>query len=260
MYTARSLHILMISPSFGSVGGAETQVNLVITELIARGNIVDLISLEGVWRFRNLESGGLVVTDRVVLQKWPRRYAHLRIMRWIIYNHNVYDVVHCHTLTLSAGSYSLICRLFNIPAFFKVTRSGEHSQLSAWRSSRLRRIIFHWCFKSDRVRLVSLTADSRQELLSLEVQNSQILDLPNGVRVTSIAKDRAPRSPLVITYVGRLIKRKRVDTLIHAFGHCRNRENALLRIVGSGPELPTLKMQVQTAGLSARVVFEVISL
>jgi glycosyltransferase involved in cell wall biosynthesis len=72
----------------------------------------------------------------------------------------------------------------------------------------------------------------------------------------SVAADGLPR----ITYVGQLIRRKRVDLLLQACAiACRGR--ARLHIVGDGPEKAALQRLAQTLGISDAVTFHgVISL
>lgn len=84
--------------------------------------------------------------------------------------------------------------------------------------------------------------------------------IPNGVDLAEVDAARAapPRRPpdagdaSVIGYVGQMIARKGVDTLLSAFAG-RRRGDARLVLVGDGPDRPALMAQAQDLGIAERV-------
>jgi glycosyltransferase involved in cell wall biosynthesis len=106
-----------------------------------------------------------------------------------------------------------------------------------------------------RARFVTISEDTRNEMLRLHIGTPPIALVPCGV-------DRALRPgtravvPTVL-YLGRLKAYKRVDLLIDAFARVRSRvPNAILRVAGSGDSELGLTEQVKKLNLTECVVFE----
>lgn len=82
--------------------------------------------------------------------------------------------------------------------------------------------------------------------------NANVLQTTNGFEPTDAKPSGC--SPYLL-FVGRLSKRKGVDTLLRSFAAISEQCNVSLMIVGSGSESPRLQFLTQRLGISHRVVF-----
>lgn len=92
------------------------------------------------------------------------------------------------------------------------------------------------------------------------IDKSKLRFILNGVDVDEIRDvEPAPvkdRESYQIGYVGQLIERKDVSTLIAAFGSvCQGRKDVRLTILGDGPKLRELQLECELLGLSEKVEF-----
>jgi len=110
---------------------------------------------------------------------------------------------------------------------------------------------------SDVVTAISTdTARSVQQLWPRE----DIPIIPYGVTIRPAPEAPtvpfAGKPPHTILFAGRLVERKGVHHLIEALGLMRNRERALVRVVGDGSERATLEALARERGLADRVRFD----
>lgn len=89
-----------------------------------------------------------------------------------------------------------------------------------------------------------LESDTRYHVLPMGVDTRERFT-PGG----------APPDPHSLLFVGRLEDKKGVHVLLQALALLPPSSDALLRIVGSGPEEERLRMLAQTLGVAARVIF-----
>jgi glycosyltransferase involved in cell wall biosynthesis len=107
--------------------------------------------------------------------------------------------------------------------------------------------------------VITFGRESSDAVVSMGVPKSKILELFNPVDVAEFhiqsRKHLGPSSPgHKYIYVGQLIERKNVGTLINAFAQIRE-ENDILSIVGEGKLLRELKDLVAKLGLNEHVSF-----
>jgi glycosyltransferase involved in cell wall biosynthesis len=105
-------------------------------------------------------------------------------------------------------------------------------------------------------RIIAVSPQCKQKLLTLGVPAERITVIPNGVdlrRFDSVCVEKVPNHVL---YVGRLVNFKHVDWLIQAFVEVLEEvPDAKLKIVGAGPEWAVLYGLVKSLGLESHVVF-----
>lgn len=113
------------------------------------------------------------------------------------------------------------------------------------------------------------TLVTKNTLLSMGVPENKIVYItPFGVdthKFKPISKNQKinlreryniPTDSFVILYTGRLAKVKRLDLLIKAFSeYKRSNSNAILLIVGDGPEKPYLKKLASSLGVLDKIIF-----
>ncbi len=105
-------------------------------------------------------------------------------------------------------------------------------------------------------KIIAVSTVTRAKLIEHGVSPDRIVVVPNGVPTDHLpaVQDRDERP--TISYVGRLVSYKRVDDLLAALTRLRELiPNVLLRIIGSGPERPSLERAVRQRGLRDHVVF-----
>lgn len=167
------------------------------------------------------------------------------------------DIVHTHGYKTDIlgvlATRGLDCRLVSTPHGWS-TAAGSKLRLY----EALDRLAFGLC---DRV--VPLSEDlmaglrrlpwvgSRAKLITNGVDLSEITE--SGETATEVAEFRA-EGGRVIGYVGQLIPRKRIDTLIRAFAQLAD-GRARLYLVGDGPERQKLQDLTEELGLGACVRF-----
>ena len=104
--------------------------------------------------------------------------------------------------------------------------------------------------------IVAISAQIAEELVvAYGVRRENLRVIGNGVDCTEFQPDTAVkgRSPFRLLYVGRLARRKNVDLLIEAVSKCTARVE--LRIVGAGPERPTLEALTSDLNMGERITF-----
>ena len=119
-----------------------------------------------------------------------------------------------------------------------VRPGGIRDRLMRLVFARAQRVIANSDFVAARVRALQLAA-------------APVVVYP-GVDVRSIARALAPQPTVV--FVGRLIRRKGVDRLIDALALLPQRD-AVLHVVGDGPQRGALEAQARERGVSDRVRF-----
>lgn len=162
-----------------------------------------------------------------------------------------YDVIHVHTLNSPFIAATIAGFVLRKPVVVKVTRSGTGAQLSRYHAS-WRKIVGAPVFRHVS-RFVAITQDVKGELLFHGVSPRKITEIPNGVLLPEQPHKPDPSSGCRFIYVGRLIRRKRVDLLLHAWAEGGLDRIATLRIVGDGPERARLEDMVEHLGLAASV-------
>lgn len=102
-------------------------------------------------------------------------------------------------------------------------------------------------------RFTAITIEVQEQLQTLGVPLSRIALIPNGIDINTLyppsaplrylARERLnlPKTELVVIFIGRLHKIKRVDLLLHAWARLPHLAQDQLLVVGAGEELDQLK-------------------
>lgn len=167
------------------------------------------------------------------------------------------DVLHSHfyktTILGALAVRGTDCRLLATPHGWN-TDAGFKLQAYEWAE----RVAFGWC---DAV--APLSAELARGLTPLPWLRGKVTLIPNGVDLSEVtacdevaAEVRAVRDEgaFVVGYIGQLIGRKRVDTLIDAFA-ALPLDRKHLYIVGDGPDRAALAQRAESAGIGNQVTF-----
>jgi glycosyltransferase involved in cell wall biosynthesis len=105
-------------------------------------------------------------------------------------------------------------------------------------------------------KIIAVSPQCKQKLLSVGVPHEKIMVIPNGVDIKLFDSTEVVKVPNQILYVGRLVNFKHVDWLIKAFYKVlKYLPDAQLKIVGWGPEWYSLKKLVRSLGLEKHIIF-----
>lgn len=230
---------MIISSYRPTVGGAERQLEGLASNLAEKGieiviftrrvaGAVNLELLDG-YQIRRLFSGFSKVG-----------FAFALFFELLLHGRR-FNVFHCHTLNGQAALASLAAGyILGRPVVLKVTRSGDGSQLANYRRTSRGRLLFKLISRGAE-KIIALTQDVEAELLCAGVKADKIIKIPNGTEMPERVEQREVGGRLNISYIGRLIERKRVDWLVASVGILRKEYYLQLSIVGEGPERSRLK-------------------
>jgi len=246
----KKLNVLMVIPSFFPlVGGAERQLMGLASKLSNRGVEVDVVTR------KLLASKKKEIIDKYTIYrlstKIPKLSFLFSLFYFILKNRHKYHLIHVHTLNSPAIISTIAGKILNIPVVLKVTRSGKGTQLSRYRNSILGRIVFSFLSTNS---FIAITEEVNSELKNFGIDSNKIRHIPNGVNIPlKIAKNN---QILKISYIGRLIKRKRIEILLTAISNIKTDNNFLLSIVGEGPEEKYLKELARKLKIKNSCIFK----
>ena len=105
--------------------------------------------------------------------------------------------------------------------------------------------------------IIANSESTRQKLLAAGARTPNVEVVYNGIALDDFTRVRAPKfARPTISYVGRLVRYKRVDDLLHAVVAVRETvPDVKLEIVGSGPEADDLRALSTRLGLDRSVEF-----
>jgi glycosyltransferase involved in cell wall biosynthesis len=198
--------------------------------------------------------GGILPNLRADSKRWtlvgPFMSAQFYEMVRVARRYRV-DVIHAHWvlpqgLVATAGRRWLHC---------PVVLSAHGSDVYSMRTGTRHKLLTHAVRRAD-----ACTAVSRPLAAELKRLTSvEALVVPMGVNISAF--DRQPIGSDVssghrVLFVGRLVDQKGIDRLIEAFAQVRvSFPDALLRVVGDGPERAALEALANQLGLGSAVEF-----
>lgn len=106
--------------------------------------------------------------------------------------------------------------------------------------------------------IIAISSAVRDELRTHGYDKDRIVDIPNGVRIPPALWNRRDgwRDAPVGVFVGRLAQEKNVETLLRAWALVRQSyPQAVLRLIGDGPERPSLEALAKSLGLTSAIQF-----
>jgi glycosyltransferase involved in cell wall biosynthesis len=167
------------------------------------------------------------------------------------------DVLHTHfykpTILAALAVRGTGCKLLATPHGWN-TDAGFKLQAYEW----LERVAF---VRADMV--APLSKDLEHGLRTLPWLKGKVRLITNGVDLSEVTvsnhvaepvRDAKNKGAFVIGYIGQLIARKRVDTLIDAFARMQN-PSAILFVLGDGDQRAALEFQASSLGVSSQVHF-----
>ena len=176
-----------------------------------------------------------------------------------------YDLIHSNTFvpTLAAEAVGRLLGKPHIATIHDVYLQTSKEFWEKWSSQKdvnfiaknaghlIEKLILK--LKPSKIHTVSLT--SKRDLIKTGIKESLISVIPNGI---NMAEYRIPagKNPFQVSYVGRLIFYKNIDTVIRAFKRVVEQlPEATLIIAGKGPYEQNLKDLTIQLGLQRNIIF-----
>lgn len=262
----------MVAKKFSPmVGGAAIQAERLSAMLAQKGIEIEVITphhhglksyeeINGV-KVRRVRTPGLGTLKRIT------RTAH--IFHAILKYCNNFDVLHIHSGLETAYAGVRASKYLKKPCIVRLGGTGQRFQLNRFvRKSPFRfgRIMASYIAKNT-ARFVTLKEDVRVDLRQWGVNESKIVNIPNGVPLyPQISPEKSiefrkklelPLDKRIILCVGRLSLNKNQTTIIGAFSRmCKNGLNASLVFLGNGIMRNELEHQSLKSGFKDRIIFK----
>ena len=229
------------------IGGIQTRISRYVEELLATGIRVTVIFVTSDAKALSYSRKG-----RFVLVKCPGGEGNLVTNTGLLATELIRsspDVIHVFTgASTLLGMFTLFCgRLFRKPSAMSLFGREDVTL-----PSRITRTIF--LVSASLATSISTNSEATRDLLPPRVLDKSHVLLGGSdwmpASATAVTRDSS------ILFVGRLVSRKGVDDLLHAFAEVGSLvAEAKLVIVGDGPERESLERMVAELGLSEAVRF-----
>lgn len=257
------MNILIVTPIFPPVvGGPATYSKEIALRLGERGHNIRIVTLdEG--NAEKLE-GTPISTVSVDLSFVSRQMALLRtVLREAKHSDVIYaqDPLVCGPVCRLASLFSgkpYICKFVGDVVWETLFQQGYQKDLEEFlKGDRGFKAGLKFALEKSTLGNAAKVITPSRYLRRLLVQyyglpDSRVSVIPNAVEVQA----RSKRNPFEILVIGRVVKTKRIDTIIKAVEMLRpDYPQLILKIVGTGPEIESLSSLAVMLGLEKNVVF-----
>jgi glycosyltransferase involved in cell wall biosynthesis len=267
------LRILMVSKRASThFGGAEIQALHLAQALLDLGVEVRVVSTKFA---SSLPQSEIIYGVPVQLLAVSRqelmsnflavKASEFALMAWYVATHRrTYDMVHAHCLSVSSLGATLGAQLSNQPVLIKPCVGGAEGDLQAILERRVTRPLLRLLRRIDRFAVQN--QEIADELIEIGIPPQRCVPVKNGVNLdrfypVSTAQRRQLRQQLgfpdegpLALFVGRLVQQKGITSLLEAWqAVIAVQKNAMLVIVGSGPEVE--RIQRKTVKPDSHVVY-----
>ncbi len=261
-----SMKVLMvISQFYPLIGGAERQAKLLAQTLIRKGINVSIVT--GWWNFHTPHTE-VVDGIRIVRNFSCWRMFGIKGLRtlgalihmvslslYLLFHRHNYDILHVHQALYPAFVSVLIGKgILGKPVLVKAAGSGMSSDIKELRRFPFGTLQLKYLLKNIDC-LVEVSRAVGNEFRKLDVTESRIVNIPNGVLIPNKGK-RTRRQKMHVISVARLSKEKGIDVLLRAWENVSKHEgNLRLSIVGGGPLQSVLRRLSHSLGIDETVFF-----
>jgi glycosyltransferase involved in cell wall biosynthesis len=262
------LRILQVIPFFTPQMGGSAEVAYQISKHLAqRGHVVTVVTTDYARQRTRYEAKGVQVVE---IPNWLAGfgfYLNPGLIAWNRQNLRAFDVIHLHTVrTFQNAVVAYYAHKYHIPYIL-----SAHGTLPVIIERQLPKRLFDLAAGNN----ILKHAAGFHAVSEVEVEQFQVHKLPadkihriyNGLDLQAFEhlpepglfrrKLNIPAGSKLILHLGRIHKRKGIDSLIQAFAQLV-RQDANLKLVVAGPddgEQSNLEQLVKTLGLSNQVLF-----
>lgn len=244
-------------------------VRVVSTKLWAPPLVPKYAAHRSVPRFDRIEGIPVLYPKRLALQGGRfGRYDHRAFLAGLarpvhaIHRRWPFDIVHAHMVSPDGWAAARVAHDLGVPAVATAHRADVLDLPS--RSDAIRDVVADAVREIDQIVAVSRKMADAAEALATPPR--PVLVVPNGADTAIFfprAKQEArallglPQDETIISYVGKLVPRKGVDTLMEAMGllAARDRPTPLLVVAGIGEMRSSMEERAAQLGITDRVMF-----
>jgi glycosyltransferase involved in cell wall biosynthesis len=233
--------VLMGVSRLDRIGGLERQALELSSALIQEGCLITIVTdrIDDSSPAVELRSGYII---RRLTRSNNAACVFFSLLWFLIRHRGTFQVVHAHGVTGFTLACIRLCKFLLIPGLLKGATQADFANIFNQKDSKHRRYQ-KWILSSHR--LIAISQEMKEEMLSCGVPENRIIGIPNGVNSKkffppSSAQKNSLRNKfsidtdqVVFLYLGRLESRKGIDVLLRAW---QLKSPGLLWIVGSGPE------------------------
>jgi glycosyltransferase involved in cell wall biosynthesis len=242
-------------PPDASGGGAETHAYNLSNHLADRDTTVDFVTRIGsnarfasFLRIHEIFPKRGVIPPKVQFSGWVVKHLLANLLAFataarviVKQKASSFDVIHCH-----GGLSCLLISIFFGQTTPVVYTAHDPSPWMATYKGKTERIFRKLAYLSIEVpcfrlasRIVCVNPSLKREMRRWGVADDKLVVLPSGTRSVAPYSPGRSESPYYGLFVGQLVPRKGVETLVKAFAKVTNK-NLRLVIVGDGPERKNL--------------------
>ncbi len=173
---------------------------------------------------------------------------------------NKYDVINTHFAVPTGPLGNVLSKLFRVPNVLSLHGGDIYDpskKMSPHKSPVFKRVVNYILNKADvLVAQSSNTRDNAMQYYNVkkEIQIIPLAYHPPVLPVTDRKKLNIDKNEFIVTTVGRVIKRKAIDTAIRAIAGIKDK-NVKLYVMGDGPEKENLQNLAAELKISDRIVF-----
>jgi len=266
----KKLKILIINYEFPPLGGGGGIASYDLALEWANHGQVDVLTSDfaGLKSVENV-NGINVFRTRIFFRKSRDAATFISMLSFLItgfitgFNlcrQNRYDVINTHFAVPSGPLGYLLGRLFRIPNVLSLHGGDIYDpskKMSPHKNIFFSRVVRFILNRADRI--VAQSGNTRDNTVKYynPVKDVEIIPLafhPPVVAKSSRGKLGLEKDSFYFITIGRLVKRKSIDTILHALSGISNKKIKLL-VVGDGPEMDFLVNLTDSLGLKERVKF-----
>ncbi len=261
-----TLKILMFTSLFHPVvGGSERQAQALAEALLRRGHAVAVVTqrLPGLKAFEMVN--GVAVHRQIRPLSSGTIFGFFYLLSSaaaLLRYHPGYHVIHVHHLYLDAFVGGLLRPFHGKPVIAKVACGGYVGDLSRLKRTPLSVLLLNVVRRLERV--IAVSEEIARELAEYGFPVEKVVKIPNGVdiqRFYPVGDREAAKRALglygkIVSFVGRFDPQKGLNDMLRAWGQIAAAEpNALLLLLGTGPQEQELRQAASRLGITHRVLF-----
>jgi teichuronic acid biosynthesis glycosyltransferase TuaC len=235
------------------LAGAEVQALTLASALDALGVPVHVVGTRYVPGLAARETvRGVDVRRLPVIRGRPllRPTQLLSTAAWVTIHARDYDVIHAHCLSPASLGAAIAARVSGVPVIVKPSLGGADGEMARLRRSAAASPLLSVLRRVDRFAVLS--DDIEAELVHAGVARERLVRVHNGIDLETFRPPRpGERERLrrqlgfpggrVVLFAGQLVARKGIVETLQAWGAVVPAfDNALLVVVGDGPERPAV--------------------
>ncbi len=225
---------MVLNRFYPMIGGAETQCKVLSNNLIRNHNLnVDVVTYKYDPQLSDDETVDGININRLSQPRYGMLYFYVALFWYLIRNHSTYNVIHCHSISVTSFICCLAAKIFRKPCIIKHTVKNEVVNIYSAVGIKgfIKKLIMNFTLSNSMI--ITLTTEGEDELLSHNISNFR--KIPNGVDKEILVKNVIKKPNLdkiKFGFLGRFCEQKGIDILLNAFENT-NRNGITLELMGS---------------------------